>query len=140
MVWAQRVRAPAVGFLSARTSATTPHRAAQLGVTLVYHGVSSKLATYGQILKDLSLSDADVAFMGDDVVDLAVLGRVGLAAAPADARVQEVRDRVHGVRTVRAGDGAARELIEFVLRAQHHWDDIVASYLDEPASVESPGS
>lgn len=138
MVWAQRVGLR-VGFLSARTSATTPHRAAQLGVTLVYHGVSSKLATYEQILRDLSLTDAEVAFMGDDVVDLAVLGRVGLAAAPADA-VREVRDRVHWVSHARAGDGAAREFIEFVLRAQRHWDAVVAGYLHEPASAESPGS
>src|SRR5258706_7857885 len=72
MVWAQRAGVR-VGFLSARLSPTTPHRAAQLGVTLVYHGVSSKLATYEQILLDLGVSDAEVAYMGDDVVDLAVL-------------------------------------------------------------------
>jgi 3-deoxy-D-manno-octulosonate 8-phosphate phosphatase (KDO 8-P phosphatase) len=136
LVWAQRVGIR-VGFLSARTSATTPHRAAQLGVTLVYHGVTSKLATYEQILRDLSLTDADVAYMGDDVVDLAVLSRVALAAAPADS-VAEVLSRAHWVSTARAGDGAAREFVEFVLRAQRQWDGIVASYLHEPASVESP--
>lgn len=136
MVWAQRVGLR-VGFLSARSSSTTPHRAAQLGVTLVYHGVKSKLATYEEILRDLSLSDADVAYMGDDVVDLAVLNRVALAAAPVDS-VAEVLSRVHWVSTLKAGDGAARQLIEFILRAQGHWDGIVASYLHEPASVESP--
>ena len=95
VVWAQR-RGIRVGFLSARQSPTTPHRAAQLGVTLVYHGVSSKLATYVQILIDLGVEDHDVAYMGDDVVDLAVLGRVGLSAAPVDA-VHEVRSRVDWV-------------------------------------------
>src|SRR4030095_8376123 len=56
MVWAQRAGIR-VGFLSARFSPTTPHRAAQLGVSLVYHGVSSKLAAYEQILLDLALTD-----------------------------------------------------------------------------------
>ena len=76
MVWAQRAGIR-VGLLSARLSATTPHRAAQLGITLVYHGVSSKLETYDKILADLGLTDEDVAYMGDDVVDLAVLMRAG---------------------------------------------------------------
>jgi 3-deoxy-D-manno-octulosonate 8-phosphate phosphatase (KDO 8-P phosphatase) len=132
MVWAQRAGIP-VGFLSARLSPTTPHRAAQLGITLVYHGVSSKLATYEQILTDRQLTDGEVAYMGDDVVDLAVLARVGLSAAPADA-VHEVRTRVHWVSTATAGSGSARELIELILRAQNLWDDVVAAYVNEPSA------
>jgi len=135
MVWAQRAGVR-VGFLSARLSPTTPHRAAQLGVTLVYHGVSSKLATYEQILRDLGLTDNDVAYMGDDVVDLAVLARVGLSTAPADA-VNEVRTRVHWVSRERGGDGAARELIEMILRTQGHWNDVVERYLHEPNAVDA---
>jgi 3-deoxy-D-manno-octulosonate 8-phosphate phosphatase (KDO 8-P phosphatase) len=133
MVWAQRAGI-AVGFLSARLSPTTPHRAAQLGVTLVYHGVQSKLATYEQILMDRNLQDHEVAYMGDDVVDLAVLARAGLAAAPADA-VAEVRSRVHWVSGVNAGSGAARELIELILKAQNLWEGVVAAYLNEPAAA-----
>jgi 3-deoxy-D-manno-octulosonate 8-phosphate phosphatase (KDO 8-P phosphatase) len=68
--------------------------------------------------------------MGDDVLDLPVLGRVGLAAAPADA-AGDVRSRVHGVSAQRGGDGAARELIEIILRAQNKWDEIIAGYLAE---------
>ena len=136
MVWAQRAGI-SVGFLSARSSPTTPHRAAQLGVTLVYHGVSSKLATYEQILADRQLTDGQVAYMGDDVVDLAVLARAGLSAAPADA-VQEVRTRVHWVSAAAAGSGAARELIELILRAQNLWDDVVAAYVNEPSAARTP--
>jgi 3-deoxy-D-manno-octulosonate 8-phosphate phosphatase (KDO 8-P phosphatase) len=136
MVWAQRSGIK-VGFLSARLSATTPHRAAQLGITLVYHGVTSKLATYEQILADEGVSDADVAYMGDDVVDLAVLARVGLATAPADC-AGEVRDRVHWVTASLGGDGAARELIERILKVQGHWETVVASYLNEPSEAGSP--
>jgi 3-deoxy-D-manno-octulosonate 8-phosphate phosphatase (KDO 8-P phosphatase) len=138
MVWAQRAGIR-VGLLSARLSATTPHRAAQLGITLVYHGVSSKLATYTQILSDLSLTDEQVAYMGDDVVDLAVLTRAGLSAAPGDA-VTEVLERVHWTSRMPAGGGAARELIEVVLRAQGVWDDVVAAYLNESSTADATAS
>jgi 3-deoxy-D-manno-octulosonate 8-phosphate phosphatase (KDO 8-P phosphatase) len=131
MVWAQRVGLK-VGFLSARMSPTTPHRAAQLGVTLVYHGVKSKAATYARILVDEQVTDEEVAYMGDDIVDLAVLARAGLSAAPSDA-VEEVRQRVHWVSHWPGGGGAARELIEVVLRAQNRWNDVVAGYLREDA-------
>jgi 3-deoxy-D-manno-octulosonate 8-phosphate phosphatase (KDO 8-P phosphatase) len=136
LVWAQRAGIT-VGLLSARLSSTTPHRAAQLGITLVYHGVTSKLATYERILSDLGLSDVEVAYMGDDVVDLAVLARVGLATAPADA-VEEVRARVHWVTASGGGAGAARELAERVLKVLGHGPSFVDSYLNEPSEVGSP--
>lgn len=135
MVWAQRAGIR-VGFLSARLSSTTPHRAAQLGVTLVYHGVTSKLATYERILSDLNVTDDEVAYMGDDVVDLAVLARVGLAAAPADA-VDEVRSRAHWVTGAAGGGGAAREVIERILKVQGRWEAIVQAYLNEPRELGS---
>jgi 3-deoxy-D-manno-octulosonate 8-phosphate phosphatase (KDO 8-P phosphatase) len=125
IVWAERAGLR-VGLLSARSSPTTPHRAAQLGITIVHQGVTDKLRAYEDVLASQGLGDADVAYMGDDIVDLAVLGRVGLSAAPADA-VAEVRSRVDWLSKAKAGEGAARELIELVLRAQHRWDQIVAS-------------
>jgi 3-deoxy-D-manno-octulosonate 8-phosphate phosphatase (KDO 8-P phosphatase) len=73
------------------------------------------------------LTDDEVAYMGDDIVDLAVLGRVGLAAAPADATA-EVLARVDFVSTHRGGEGAVRDLIEVILRAQGLWESIVAVY------------
>jgi 3-deoxy-D-manno-octulosonate 8-phosphate phosphatase (KDO 8-P phosphatase) len=129
IVWAQRAGLQ-VGFLSARMSPTTPHRAAQLGVTIVHQGVLKKLEGYERIVADARLADAEVAYMGDDIVDLAVLARVGLSAAPADA-VDEVRSTVDWVSSAQGGRGAARELIETVLRAQDRWDAIVASYAGE---------
>jgi 3-deoxy-D-manno-octulosonate 8-phosphate phosphatase (KDO 8-P phosphatase) len=101
-------------------------------VTTVYQGVKSKAEAYERILAADGLSDSEVAFMGDDIVDLAVLGRVGLSAAPADA-VEEVRRRVDWVSSSPGGRGAARELIELVLRTQNRWDDLVSSYLNEPS-------
>jgi 3-deoxy-D-manno-octulosonate 8-phosphate phosphatase (KDO 8-P phosphatase) len=134
MVWALRLGLQ-VGFLSARVSAATTQRAAQLGITLVHQGVSSKLETYDQIADSLLLDDDQIAYMGDDVLDLPVLSRVGLAAAPADA-ADDVRARVHWVSARRGGDGAARELIELILRAQNRWDSIVATYMAE--RLDSP--
>ena len=129
MVWAQR-SGITVGLLSARYSPTTAQRAAQLGITLVHQGVASKIDTYDQIVGDMVLSDTEVAYMGDDIVDLAVIGRVGLAAAPADA-VAEVRLRVDFVSVHRGGEGAVREFIELILRAQGIWDSIVSMYATE---------
>ena len=132
LVWAQRAGIT-VGLLSARNSPTTAQRAAQLGITLVHQGVVSKISTYDQIVGDMVLADDDVAYMGDDIVDLAVLARVGLSAAPSDA-VAEVRSRVDFVSACGGGGGAVRELVEVILRAQNHWDPLVAAYEEEAQS------
>ena len=129
MVWAERVGLK-IGLLSARTSTTTVERAAQLGITLVRQGVSSKVDAYDEIVTELGLRDEEVAYMGDDIVDIGVLSRVGLAAAPADG-VPEVRERVHWVAPSAGGAGAARDFLELILRAQGRWDFIVRSFTPE---------
>ena len=126
LVWAQRAGIT-VGLLSARQSPTTAQRAAQLGITLVHQGVASKINTYDQIVGDMVLADEEVAYMGDDIVDLAVLGRAGLSSAPSNA-VAEVRSRVDFVSVYPGGDGAVRELLEMILRAKGQWDPLVATY------------
>lgn len=131
IIWAQRAGLT-VGLLSARTSAATGQRAAQLGITLVHQGVASKLESYEQIVDSLLLDDEQVAYMGDDILDLPVLVRVGLSTAPADA-VEDVRARVHWVSRARGGQGAARDLIEVILRAQGRWDALLAEYVEEQA-------
>jgi len=127
MVWAQRAGLT-VGLLSARTSGATTHRAAQLAIRLVVQGAKSKLEAYERILRDTGLSDNVVAYMGDDLLDLPVLTRVGLSAAPSDAAA-EVVSRVHWVSTAAGGRGAVREFIEMVLRAQNRWDSVIREYL-----------
>lgn len=125
-----------VGFLSARQSAATADRAAQLGVALVHQGVANKLDTYADIGRQRDLTDDQVAYMGDDVLDLPVLMRVGLSAAPADA-VDEVRSRVHWVSHATGGHGAVRELVEVVLRAQERWAGLIEPYLQSPSRSEA---
>src|SRR6476659_6131580 len=114
MVWAQRAGLT-VGLLSARSSGATAQRAAQLAIRLVVQGVASKLDAYERILRDTGLQDSAVSYMGDDLLDLPVLARAGLSAAPADA-APEVRASVDWVSNLPGGRGAARELIELVLR------------------------
>ena len=129
LVWARRAGL-VVGLLSARSSTATDRRASQLGITLVHQGVASKLDTYTAICASMNVTDEQVAYMGDDVLDLPVLLRVGLSAAPANA-VEDVRSRVHWVSRRNGGDGAARELVEVVLRAQDKWTPLVDEYLGE---------
>lgn len=123
LVFAQR-SGLLTGLISARSSESTRVRAAQLGVQIVHQGVANKLATYESILRDRGLEDEDVAFMGDDLVDLPVLARAGLSAAPSDA-ARDVRERVHWVSVAAGGRGAVRELIEWILRVQGRWEPVV---------------
>jgi len=127
MVWAQQVGL-LVGLLSGRASDATRRRAAELSIPIVMEGEADKRAAYGQMLTAHGLRDEHVAYMGDDLMDLPVLARAGLSAAPADAS-DEVRDRVHWVSRYDGGRGAAREMIEMVLRARGRWDALTASFL-----------
>ena len=127
IVWAQRAGL-ATGLLSARHSAATTARAAQLGIGIVRQQAGDKLQMYCELLEEEGLSDGQVAFMGDDVLDLPVLSRVGLSAAPADA-APDVLSRVDWVSSRVGGDGAARELIELLLRAQGKWEALLDGYL-----------
>jgi 3-deoxy-D-manno-octulosonate 8-phosphate phosphatase (KDO 8-P phosphatase) len=127
VVWAQRAGLT-VGLLSGRHSPATTLRAAQLGIRIVRQSAVEKQQVFAKILEDERLQADQVAFMGDDLLDLPVLLGAGLSAAPADA-VLEVLERVDWVSGRAGGDGAARELVELVLRAQGKWDGLVAGYL-----------
>lgn len=126
LVWAQR-EGLEIGFLSGRPSPVTTNRAAELGISLVVQQ-PDKQAAYAQIVAARGLGDEEVGFMGDDLLDLPILRRVGLSAAPADA-AGEVLTRVDWVSRYPGGRGAVRELIEVVLSARGRWDAVVNSYL-----------
>lgn len=116
-----------IGLLSARVSEATAHRAAQLGIRTVVQGASSKVQAYEQILREASLSDAEVAYMGDDLLDLPVLRRAGFPAAPADAPA-EIRAQAAWVSAYPGGRGAVRELIELLLKSQQRWAGALQEY------------
>ena len=129
LVWAQRAGL-ITGLLSARHSPATSVRAAQLGIRIVRQQPGDKLDAFRHLLRDEHLDEGQVGFMGDDLLDLPVLARVGLSAAPADA-VGEVRSRVDWVSAFKGGRGAAREFVELVLRAQGLWEPLLREYLAE---------
>ncbi|SRR5579871_3105543 len=133
MRWAMRYGLD-VGLLSGRPSPVTTRRAAELGIRIVSQsGALQKLEAFEDILSANGYGADEVGYMGDDVLDLAVLGRAGLSAAPADA-VEEVRSRVHWVSRFPGGRGAVRELVELVLGARGQWQDLVQSFLPEDRS------
>lgn len=116
-----------IAIISGRASAALTFRAAELGVTIVRQNAKDKLPVYESLLDELGLSDAQAAVMGDDLPDLPIMRRCGLAIAPANA-VEEVR-RAAGLVTQRGGgEGAVREAVEFILRAGGDWERIMQRY------------
>ena len=113
--------------ISGRESETITRRAEELGIELVFQKIWNKLEVYEKILVDAELSHDEVAYVGDDLVDIPLLRRVGLAVAVADA-VDEVKAAAHLVTQRPGGQGAVREVIELILRAQDHWDSLIERY------------
>lgn len=109
------------GIISGRKSAALELRARELNVDYLYHGNDAKLAAYEEIRTAENLHDQQIAYLGDDLHDLELLHRVGLAIAVADA-VAEVKAAAHFVTQSNGGRGAFREAIELILKAQNKWD------------------
>ena len=114
------------GLISGRSSASVARRAAELGMSVVRQGVTDKAAALREILAAEKLAAHEVAYIGDDVNDLAVLGEVGLSAAPADAPL-EVRNLAFMVTDAAGGRGCLREFVEAILRARGDWERVLAS-------------
>lgn len=106
-----------VGIITGRVSKIVSQRAEELGIKEIYQNLENKVDTYEFIKKKLSLSDAEIAYIGDDEFDLPVLNRVGFSAAPADA-VTILKKQVHYVCTHRGGNGAVREVVDLILQNQ----------------------
>ena len=118
-----------VGIITGRRSPVVARRAEELGIDLVYQGAKIKLEPFAEILAWLELESRQVAYIGDDLVDLPILRRVGFAATVADA-VDEVRSAVDLVATRRGGRGAVREICDHLLKAAGHWDAVTARYFE----------
>ncbi len=110
-----------VGILSSRTSLPVTHRARELGIELVIQGELQKKKLYEKILAERGLSDEEVAYMGDDWVDIPVLKRVGLAITVPEAW-PPVKEWVHYVTKHSGGKGAVREVCDLILKAQGKWE------------------
>jgi 3-deoxy-D-manno-octulosonate 8-phosphate phosphatase (KDO 8-P phosphatase) len=114
-----------IGLISGRSSPAVEARARELGLAPVYQGVSDKAAVLREVLAAEQLSGREVAYMGDDVNDLAVMAEVALSAAPADAPF-EVRAQAFMITQAAGGQGCFREFLEAILRARGDWDRLLA--------------
>ena len=115
------------GVISGRVSPATVERARQVKMTYVYQGHIEKIPILQEILAKSGIPAEETAYAGDDLTDVVVMRRVGLAIATANAR-PEVRRSAHYVTTASGGQGAIREVAELLLQAQGRWSDILKKY------------
>lgn len=116
-----------VGVISGRKSRALLRRLKELEIEEVYLGYIQKLQAFESILKKFSVRPEEVAYMGDDYVDLPVLRRVGFPVSVCDAP-QEVKRHALYVTQARGGEGAVREAVEFLLRLRGQWEEVMAEY------------
>lgn len=115
------------GVISGRISPATEERARQVKMAYIYQGHIEKIPILEEILAKSGVALADTAYIGDDLTDVVIMRRVGLAVAPANAR-PEVKRAAHHVTAVPGGSGAVREVCEIILRAQGKWPEILRKY------------
>lgn len=118
----------ATAIISARQSPIVARRAADLGIQHVYQGSHDKRHALEQLCERTSITPEACGFIGDDVIDLPILMRVGFAATVPGAHM-EVPSRVHYVTQAAGGRGAVREICDFILRAQNKYEAALAPYL-----------
>lgn len=117
------------GVITARKSEIVARRANELGMRFVHQGCSNKLEAYKEILQQSSRKPFEVAYMGDDWLDMVLLKRVGFSCAPANS-VEEVMEMVHYVTSRSGGHGAVREICNLLLEAQGLYPKKLKEYMD----------
>jgi 3-deoxy-D-manno-octulosonate 8-phosphate phosphatase (KDO 8-P phosphatase) len=116
-----------VVLVTGRRSTVVEHRARDLGISEVHQGVTNKLEIADTILRNRSLNYEHIAFVGDDIVDISLLRRVGFSAAVADA-AEDVKKCADYVTIRKGGRGAVREVCEVILKAKGEWTDVARKY------------
>lgn len=116
-----------VGLITGRSSKAVTHRARELGIPIIYQRVRDKVGVYEEIKSNTGLGDREIAYVGDDLADLPILKRVGLALAVRDCW-RELQKIVDHVTEGGGGKGAVREVAEILLKAQGKWQHIIEKY------------
>lgn len=116
-----------VGWVSKRPSLATTRRAEELKIDFLVQNKGSKLAAVENLLAETGFKWEEICYMGDDVVDLGVMQRVGVAASVADG-VDEAKAAAHYITSANGGRGGVREVVELILKAQNKWQNVVAQY------------
>lgn len=117
-----------VGIITGRVSKALRHRCENLGITLLFDGAKDKSAALEKIILETGIPAGNIAFVGDDLVDLPVMKKVGVSFCVADAP-DEVKQHSRIVTDREGGRGAVREICESILKAKGLWDDIRNRYL-----------
>jgi len=116
-----------VGIVTGRTSKALYHRCTNLGISLIFDGVHEKTSALELILKKTGLLAEEIAFVGDDLIDLPLLRRVGFSIAVADAH-ETVIEHADMTTSAKGGAGAVREICEAILKAQGLWNKILENF------------
>lgn len=116
-----------VGIITGRTSVVVDIRAKELGIALVYQGSLKKLESYNDVKLKTGLTDKQIAYMGDDVVDVPVMRRAGFSAAPPDS-LPDVLAVADYVSSRGGGRGAVREVCDLILKGRGVWNEVVERY------------
>ena len=116
-----------MAIITGRDSEIVTRRGKELEVDFIYQKVFNKLEVYEKILQENNLKDEEIAFIGDDIVDLPVMRRVGLSIAVEDA-VEELKQESLLITKNPGGRGAVREVIEYILKARGLWEDVTRRY------------
>jgi 3-deoxy-D-manno-octulosonate 8-phosphate phosphatase (KDO 8-P phosphatase) len=111
--------------ITSKKSGAVRHRAEELKIKRFHEGARKKTEPYEAMLKEMGISDEQVCYVGDDLVDLSLMRRVGFPVAVVDA-VPEVKQAAAYTTTARGGHGAVREVAELILKAQEKWDALLA--------------
>jgi 3-deoxy-D-manno-octulosonate 8-phosphate phosphatase (KDO 8-P phosphatase) len=117
-----------VAIISGRKSNSVALRMKSLGIKHVYQGHENKVSALNEVLKKLNLTPDQAAHMGDDLLDLPLMTRVGLSIAVADANFAVI-ERADWCTKLSGGEGAVREVCDFIMQSQGHFDEILTTYL-----------
>ena len=117
-----------VAIITGRFSKVVDRRARELGITEVFQKCLNKKIAYEKLLTDFGLSDSEIAYVGDDIVDVPIMARAGLPVAVADATDETKRTAIL-ITEQGGGRGAVREVTDFILKAQGLWDRLFDEYL-----------
>jgi 3-deoxy-D-manno-octulosonate 8-phosphate phosphatase (KDO 8-P phosphatase) len=114
-------------FITARASSMVRKRADELGVDKVYQNFHDKINALESVKKEFSVTDDEICFVGDDLIDLPILKRVGLSITPINAS-EDVRQYAHLITDNPGGEGAVREVCDLILKAQGKWEEVTSIY------------
>ncbi len=123
-----------IGIITARNSPVVTHRMQSLGIEHVLQGKHDKLTAFKQLTEKLQLDYQQVAYLGDDLIDVPVMRQVGLAIAVADADVLTIK-HAHWQTQAAGGRGAAREVCELIMKAQGTWSKQLSRYSIEQSII-----